>query len=133
VQAYRNWKKHTPFLYSTIVAKQLIWPSLSCEWLPSINNDANEATHQILLGTQTSQECQDESEIYVLQLNVPSAKDTILLEENEQFEAEKNKFIDRIVAEPHKGDVHKIRSCPQKPNHFATISGNFTVNVFSFI
>ncbi len=33
-EEYRAWKKNSAFLYDFILARGLIWPSLTVEWLP---------------------------------------------------------------------------------------------------
>lgn len=31
---YKIWKKNAPFLYDTLIATALEWPSLTVQWLP---------------------------------------------------------------------------------------------------
>ena len=33
---YRAWKKNSAFLYDFILARGLVWPSLTVQWLPLI-------------------------------------------------------------------------------------------------
>jgi hypothetical protein len=34
VEEYRTWKKNSAFFYDFILARELIWPSLTVQWLP---------------------------------------------------------------------------------------------------
>ena len=34
-EEFKIWKKNTPYLYDLIISKELEWPSLTCQWLPS--------------------------------------------------------------------------------------------------
>jgi hypothetical protein len=34
VAVYRTWKKNAPYLYDVMVARNLLWPSLTVEWFP---------------------------------------------------------------------------------------------------
>jgi len=35
-EEYRAWKKNSAFLYDFILARGLVWPSLTVQWLPMI-------------------------------------------------------------------------------------------------
>jgi histone-binding protein RBBP4 len=54
---YKIWKKNTPYLYDFVLTHSLEWPSLTCQWLPTIRSTKNNKTtieHQLLLGTHTT-------------------------------------------------------------------------------
>lgn len=54
---YKIWKKNTPYLYDFVLTHSLEWPSLTCQWLPTIRNAGDNATeHSLLLGTHTTGE-----------------------------------------------------------------------------
>jgi histone-binding protein RBBP4 len=36
-EEYKIWKKNTPFLYDLIVTNGLEWPSLTVNWLPTLD------------------------------------------------------------------------------------------------
>ena len=69
-QEYKIWKKNTPFLYDYVMTHGLEWPSLTCQWLPTMRelNDGNKVgavggvstniaeQHEMLLGTHTTGE-----------------------------------------------------------------------------
>lgn len=55
---YKIWKKNTPYLYDFVLTHSLEWPSLTCQWLPTVRSTKNNKTtieHQILLGTHTTE------------------------------------------------------------------------------
>jgi hypothetical protein len=33
-EEYKIWKKNAPFLYDTLYAHAMMWPTLTVEWLP---------------------------------------------------------------------------------------------------
>jgi len=36
---YKIWKKNTPYLYDFVMTHSLEWPSLTCQWLPTVKGD----------------------------------------------------------------------------------------------
>lgn len=36
-EEYKIWKKNTPFLYDLVVTNGLEWPSLTVNWLPTLD------------------------------------------------------------------------------------------------
>ncbi|KAL7463396.1 hypothetical protein ACHAXS_003771 [Conticribra weissflogii] len=67
-QEYKIWKKNTPYLYDYVLTHGLVWPSLTCQWLPPVRqlndgkavgaiggNSKNVAEeHSLLIGTHTA-------------------------------------------------------------------------------
>ena len=53
-EEYFTWKKNAPFLYDVVVAHDLEWPSLTCQWLPQQIDTKSNTQHKILLGTHTA-------------------------------------------------------------------------------
>jgi hypothetical protein len=54
---YKIWKKNTPYLYDFVLTHSLEWPSLTCQWLPTVRtmkNNTSTIEHQLLLGTHTT-------------------------------------------------------------------------------
>ena len=43
-QEYKIWKKNTPFLYDFVMTHGLEWPSLTCQWLPTVKGLSTMAT-----------------------------------------------------------------------------------------
>lgn len=52
------WKKNSPYLYDLVMTSALEWPSLTCQWLPTLNPSSGKASqeHSLLLGTHTNDE-----------------------------------------------------------------------------
>lgn len=147
---YRIWKKNTPFLYSILQTSTLLWPSLSVEWFPDIEEDEAVNTQRLLLGSYSSGFNRFES-IELCNVSIPSNLDKITLEdctydpEREEFfaselpdtgnqqkdESSKCKGALQIVQEiPHEGDINKARLMPQNPDLIATISNSGSVYIF---
>ena len=55
VEEYRAWKKNVPYLYDLMVTHELEWPSLTCEWLPTLVKLNKFTMHKLLLGTHTAE------------------------------------------------------------------------------
>ena len=36
-EEYKIWKKNTPFLYDLVLTNALEWPSLTINWLPTLD------------------------------------------------------------------------------------------------
>ena len=54
---YKIWKKNTPFLYDFVLTHALEWPSLTCQWLPTVRKAGDTAQElSLLLGTHTTGE-----------------------------------------------------------------------------
>lgn len=54
---YKIWKKNTPYLYDFVMTHSLEWPSLTCQWFPTVKNAGDHAVeHSLLLGTHTTGE-----------------------------------------------------------------------------
>jgi len=62
---YKIWKKNTPYLYDLVMTHALEWPSLTCQWLPTIKDPVSAPStsvvsatreHSLLLGTHTTGE-----------------------------------------------------------------------------
>ena len=71
---YKIWKKNTPYLYDFVMTHALEWPSLTCQWLPTVKqhhktSGGSIVEHSILLGTHTSQG--DQNYIMVASINLP--------------------------------------------------------------
>ena len=81
-QEYKIWKKNTPYLYDYVMTHGLEWPSLTCQWLPSVRqlndgkpvgavggNSKNVAEeHSLLIGTHTTGE---QNYLMVASVNLP--------------------------------------------------------------
>ena len=52
---YRVWKKNSAFLYDIVLSAELLWPSLTVQWLPDRQSPAGKdvTVQRLLLGTQT--------------------------------------------------------------------------------
>ena len=80
-EEYKIWKKNTPFLYDLVLTHALEWPSLTCEFLPSLQQNEGDCynTHRLILGTHTS--TGEDNALIVAKVNLP--KDEASLSTNE--------------------------------------------------
>lgn len=137
---YKIWKKNTPYLYDFVMTHSLEWPSLTCQWLPSVKNAGDHASeHSLLLGTHTTGE---QNYLMVAGVNLPKG-DAVLDHRNNKdnatnktnsttppasYDEEKqelggfghaNSTVGKIeirMKVKHEGEVNRARYMPQ--NHF---------------
>lgn len=154
---YRVFKKNAPYLYDYLSTNSLLWPSLSVQFFPDLEQnkpqaDENEETieeltmnsapanqlafQRLLLGTFTLGQSVDAISIHQL----PYYKDLNKCINIEQwnYSTEKEEFELSTVAKTklsvnqtinHLGDVNKLKYMPQNPDIIASTNnmGNFLV------
>lgn len=142
-QKYRIWKKNTPFLYDYVTTHSLLWPSLTVQFFPDLENvtdkaprddveddketsnrvDSSIAVQRVLIGTFTLGQGVDH--LSILQLpyykNLNRHLNLDLIEYNsEKEELMLNKVPKKKVTElqkiTHLGDVNRARYVPQNPD-----------------
>eukprot|EP00980_Cylindrotheca_fusiformis_P008232 scaffold1736_cov127-Cylindrotheca_fusiformis.AAC.46 len=75
---YKIWKKNTPYLYDVVMTHALEWPSLTCQWLPTVKNAGAKANeHSMLLGTHTAAD--EQNYLMVASCNLP--KDDVVIDQ----------------------------------------------------
>jgi histone-binding protein RBBP4 len=85
---YKIWKKNTPYLYDFVMTHSLEWPSLTCQWLPTVKNSGDHATeHSLLLGTHTTGE---QNYLMIAGVNLPK-NDTVMMMTDANTENNNNK------------------------------------------
>ena len=129
---YKIWKKNTPYLYDYVMTHSLEWPSLTCQWLPTVKNAGENASeHSLLVGTHTTGE---QNYLMVATVNLP--KNDSVVDETESkattpaahYDEEKKELggfghansgvgkIEIRMKVKHEGEVNRARYMPQ--NHF---------------
>ena len=74
-EEYKIWKKNTPFLYDFVMTHSLEWPSLTCQWLPTMKSAGDQLSqHSMLIGTHTTGE---QNYIMVASVNLPKSTSVI--------------------------------------------------------
>jgi histone-binding protein RBBP4 len=130
---YKIWKKNTPYLYDYVMTHSLEWPSLTCQWLPTVKNAGEHASeHSLLLGTHTTGE---QNYLMVGTVNLPK-NDSVVDNGTESktttpaahYDEEKKELggfghansgvgkIEIRMKVKHEGEVNRARYMPQ--NHF---------------
>jgi len=132
---YKVWKKNSPYLYDLVMTSALEWPSLTCQWLPTLNPSSGKASqeHSLLLGTHTNDE---QNYLMVAGVGLPTEEAEIdareYVDEKEEcggFGSTGNKVEIKIKI-MHEGEVHRARYCPSNPFLVATKSPSEEVYVF---
>ncbi|GMG19002.1 unnamed protein product [Ambrosiozyma monospora] len=143
---YKTWKKNAPMLYQYIQTSSQVWPSLTIQWFPDVDNHSPDSTNQrLLLGTYSSGFNKFES-LSIYQLKLPHAITTNTISEtlsmDTDFNPEKNEFVysqhtdkfkngfNLMQRIPHKGDINKAKYMPQNPNLIATATNLGDLLVF---
>ena len=135
-EAYRIWKKNTPFLYDMVVTHSLEWPSLSVQWLPEyVRRDKTEA-HKVVLGTHTSDG--EPNHVIVADVVLPNSENEI---NSQNFNVDKGEVggyggtlakIENRIKMTHLGEVNRARVMPQNSFIIATKSPVSSIFVFDY-
>ncbi|KAJ2920616.1 hypothetical protein H1R20_g16479, partial [Candolleomyces eurysporus] len=142
-EEYKTWKKNAPYLYDLVITHALDWPSLTCQWLPDKEQNANKpyTTHRLLLGTHTSGQAQDHLQIATVQIpkrdHPASGADKLDRADYDDDRGElgghslppapRVQIVQRIN---HAGEVNRARYMPQNPDLIATKAVTGEVFVF---
>jgi histone-binding protein RBBP4 len=85
---YKVWKKNTPYLYDFVMTHSLEWPSLTCQWLPTVKNAGDHASeHTLLLGTHTTGE---QNYLMLASCNLPKEDTVVDLTEKKNSSSNKD-------------------------------------------
>ena len=134
---YKIWKKNTPFLYDFVLTHALEWPSLTCQFLPTVRKVGDTAEElSLLLGTHTTGE---QNYLMMASCIIPTPEDVVQSNASgsangttataAQYDEEKNEMggfgrnpnslvgkIEVKMKVKHEGEVNRARHMPQ--NHF---------------
>ncbi|KAI7872290.1 WD40-repeat-containing domain protein [Spinellus fusiger] len=121
-EEYKVWKKNSPFLYDLVVTHALEWPSLTCQWFPTVerSSDNLHKTQELLLGTHTN----DDEPNYVQIVSVRLPNDTTEMEGDHSTHIT---ITQRIL---HDGEVNRARYKSDDTNIIATKSRTGEVYIF---
>jgi len=79
---YKVWKKNSPFLYDSVVSTALEWPSLTCQFLPTVKREGDLEEHQMLLGTHTG----DSEQNYLMLGSIMLSEEGCVMVEGESYD-----------------------------------------------
>jgi len=149
---YKIWKKNTPYLYDLVMTHSLEWPSLTCQWLPSVKmGSAGVEEHSLVLGTHTTGEqnylmianvCLPKSDAQKVVSEGQSATTPVASYDEERNEVggfgfhasgSQNPSAGRIeirMKVKHQGEVNRARYMPQ--NHFIIASRGPAAEIYLF-
>ncbi|EPB86966.1 histone-binding protein RBBP4 [Mucor circinelloides 1006PhL] len=132
-EEYKMWKKNSPFLYDLVVTHALEWPSLTCQWFPTVEEvpDKNYKIQNLLLGTHTNDNEPNYLQIASVRLpnEVKKSEDTVM-EDASEDEKDNETFIKITQKILHDGEVNRARYQIENPDIIATKSRTGDVYVF---
>ncbi|OAF68910.1 Histone acetyltransferase type B subunit 2 [Intoshia linei] len=134
-EEYKIWKKNTPFLYDLVITHALEWPSLTTQWLPDISRPEGQdfATHRVILGTHTADECN-----HLIIATVQTPRDDVKYDtgtyDNDNFGgfSSPSGKVEVEIKIPHDGEVNRARYMPQNPVIIATKTPTKDVLLFDY-
>ena len=133
-EEYKIWKKNTPFLYDMVMTHALEWPSLTCQFLPTVSSSEGSCykTHKLLLGTHTSGA---QNSLLVASVRLPKDEGSVGITAAEQMrQGEDYRSVDEKVTIDqrinHPGEVNCARYMPQNTSIVATKAVSSDVLVF---
>ncbi|KAI8059238.1 WD40-repeat-containing domain protein [Gongronella butleri] len=128
-EEYKIWKKNSPFLYDLVVTHAFKWPSLTCQWLPTVESvpDKGYKLQRLILGTHTNDD--DPNYLQIATVRIPDCADVKTYEANMQGEQQQPHIqtTQRIL---HDGEVNRARYKPDQHDIVATKSRSGDVFVF---
>jgi histone-binding protein RBBP4 len=130
---YRTWIVNAAYLYDSIFDISLVWPTLSCQWLPEyhIDKESLKSHLKLLAGTQT--DGSEQNYLMLFDVTLPYIDDDVELPADEKLEQKLGdptwRFSKKI---PHPSDVHRCQYCPAKTNIVATKSESGDVYLWDF-
>ncbi|KAL7331550.1 Histone acetyltransferase type B subunit 2 [Mucor circinelloides] len=132
-EEYKMWKKNSPFLYDLVVTHALEWPSLTCQWFPTVEEvpDKNYKIQNLLLGTHTNDNEPNYLQIASVRLpnEIKKSEDTVM-EDASEDEKDNETFIKITQKILHDGEVNRARYQIENPDIIATKSRTGDVYVF---
>ncbi|KAI8375997.1 NURF complex component [Radiomyces spectabilis] len=117
-EEYNTWKSTAPYLYDVLLTKTLIWPSLTCQWLPRITRENGFARQELMVGSHTN----DEEPNYLQFFNVDTP-----VKNDEQNNKARLYATQQIY---HEGEVNAARYQPSNSEILATKTRDGDVLVF---
>ena len=133
-EEYKIWKKNTPFLYDLVMTHALEWPSLTCQFLPTVTSREADCfrTHRLLLGTHTSGA---PNSLLVASVRLPKDEESIAAGARNAINAgqDYSETDSKVTVEQrinHPGEVNCARYMPQDEGVIATKAVDGDVLVF---
>jgi histone-binding protein RBBP4 len=137
-EEYKIWKKNTPFLYDLVMTHALEWPSLTVQWLPSIQKPDGKdySVQKLLLGTHTSSD--EQNHVVIANVKLPNEEAQI---DASRYDSDKGEYggfgsvagkIEIEIKLNHKGEVNRARYMPQNSFIIATKTPSAEVFVFDY-
>lgn len=144
-EEYNLWRSNVPLMYDFVSETELVWPSLTIQWLPHGKGPISRNIQQMILGTHTSGE--EPNYLKIAAITLPDEvvdsdeddTDGMSIDRNDQvYENDNSKDKEDYVQSnirimqkfQHEEEVNRARYMPQNPNIIATINGLGLVSIF---
>lgn len=134
-QQYKIWKQNTYSIYDILQQNNLIWPSLTTQWLqkqePCIKNNFIFNKQKIILGTQTSG--QEQNKLMLMNVTYPETdkEKNNMISSKEYYSTYQEINKSEIIRElNHSGDINKARVSPFNQDIVVTKSSNGNLYLF---
>lgn len=137
---YQIWKKNAPLLYDTLVSHLLEWPSLTVQYLPTIDDtdNFNFMTQKLIIGTNAEPE--EQNYLMILKCRIPNMKGKTELDKQDFSISRPSESllkagfncieIETKIAHP--GEINRARCAYGAYNLIATKSVNGNVLLFDY-
>jgi histone-binding protein RBBP4 len=135
---YQVWKKNAPLLYDTLVSHLLEWPSLTCQFMPLIEEipDSQFVSQKLVIGTNTSEN--EQNYLLIVNSRLPNSKGEPTSGQNnlsfsKSFENGLKPGFSCLEIETkiaHPGEINKARYAYGASNLIATKGINGNVYLF---
>ncbi|KAF1768737.1 hypothetical protein GCK72_000550 [Caenorhabditis remanei] len=135
---HRVWKKNAPFLYDTVVTRELEWPTLTVQWMPDVTktDSSDTSVHRVILGTHTSNDVQNH--LLISKFSITDAAEL----DDSKWDAEQQEFggygagsaakLEDEIRIVHQDEVHRARYMPQNPIIIASRGPGDDVYIFDY-
>lgn len=128
-EEYDLWRSNVPLMYDFVSETELVWPSLTVQWLPRGNTPVSQNVQHMILGTHTSGE--EPNYLKIAAITLPDEiVDTTPTPTNDHDHEYPHSNIRIVQKFRHDEEVTRARYMPQDPNIIATINGQGQVSIF---
>ncbi|VDQ16294.1 unnamed protein product [Trichobilharzia regenti] len=135
-EEYKIWKRNTPFLYDMLMSHCLEWPSLTAQWLPSVEKTGRDySVHRLILGTHTSDE---QNHLLIVTVHLPNDQAEF---DASAYDSQRGDFggfyfpsgkLEISMKINHEGEVNRARFMPQNSDIIATKTPSGDVLIFNY-
>ncbi|AET38531.1 Hat2p Ecym_3012 [Eremothecium cymbalariae DBVPG len=125
-QEYELWKSNVSLMYDFVSETKLTWPSLSIQWLPSVDANVPLKQQEMILGTHTSGD--ENNYLKIAAIDLPYEVVGLPDEDNS---SEPVKSMIKVTKKfEHEDEVIRARYMPKNDKIIATINGKGKIFIY---